>query len=248
MFANRCKRNCDATVNPSEGLVLESEIDSAESAALVEAQYQWHVYERDEQEDKSVWREVIANDDTKINELHLLENTLHPGNTYKVSVVGMVPGRTNGYSELVFSVNIPPSGGSCSVDQTRGYSDETIFSFKCEGWTDEDLPLSYEFQYRNSYGVVSLLYDGIAPVFFTKLPLGDVENNFTLDFQVKIFDSHKTYSTSNVDVKVCESIKVYVLIMVTLIINVFKAIPIKCFVSHRPTDPFFGKVKKKSNH
>ena len=24
-----------------------------------------------------------------------------------------------------------------------------------------------------------------------------------------------------------------------------KAIPIKCFVSHRPTDPFFGKSKKK---
>ena len=24
-----------------------------------------------------------------------------------------------------------------------------------------------------------------------------------------------------------------------------KAIPIKCFVSHRPTDPFFRKVKKK---
>ena len=27
----------------------------------------------------------------------------------------------------------------------------------------------------------------------------------------------------------------------------YKAIPIKCFVSHRPSDPFFGKVKKKKN-
>lgn len=204
MFANRCKRNCDATVNPSEGLVLETEIDTAESAAIVESRYQWHVYERDEQEGKSVWREVIAIDDTRIHQLHLPGNTLHPGNTYKVSVIGMVPGRTNGYSELAFSVNIPPIGGSCSVDPTRGFSDDTIFSFKCEGWTDKDLPLSYEFQYRNSYGVVSLLYDGISPVFFTKLPLGDMENNFTLDFQVKIFDSHKTYSASNIDVKVCE--------------------------------------------
>ena len=26
-----------------------------------------------------------------------------------------------------------------------------------------------------------------------------------------------------------------------------KAIPIKCFVSHRPTDPFFSKSKKKKN-
>ena len=27
--------------------------------------------------------------------------------------------------------------------------------------------------------------------------------------------------------------------------NNTETIPIKCFVSHRPTDPFFGKVKKK---
>lgn len=204
MFDNRCKRNCDATVNPSEGFLLEAQIDTTESGAIVEVRYQWHVYEIYEQEDKSVWTQFISFDNRQINQIHLLENTLHPGNTYKVSVVGMVPGRTNAYSELVFGVNNPPSGGNCSVDQLSGYSDETVFSFKCEGWTDKDLPLSYEFQYRNSYGVVFLLYDGLTPVFFTKLPVGDVENNFALDFQVHIFDSHKTYSTTKVDVKVCE--------------------------------------------
>ena len=41
-----------------------------------------------------------------------------------------------------------------------------------------------------------------------------------------------------------------VIIIITIkdlsILNSGKAIPIKCFVSHRPTDPiFFGKVKKK---
>ena len=29
------------------------------------------------------------------------------------------------------------------------------------------------------------------------------------------------------------------------ILTLIEAIPIKCFVSHRPTDPFFGTVKKK---
>ena len=29
------------------------------------------------------------------------------------------------------------------------------------------------------------------------------------------------------------------------ILTLIEAIPIKCFVSHRPTDPFFGKEKKK---
>ena len=30
-------------------------------------------------------------------------------------------------------------------------------------------------------------------------------------------------------------------------IETVQAIPIKCFVSHRPTDPFFGKVKKNNS-
>ena len=171
----------------------------------MEARYQWNVYEKIEQENSFVWKEFIVKDETKINQIHLLENTLQPENDYKISVIAMVHGRTNGYSELVFSVNIPPRGGTCSVDKRSGYSDETTFSFKCLGWTDKDLPLSYEFQYRTSYGVVSQLFYGITPVFSTKLPVGDYQNNFTVDFQVKIFDSQRTYNTTRVDVQVCES-------------------------------------------
>ena len=169
----------------------------------MKALYQWNVYEKIKQGDSYAWKEFLAKNATKVNQLHLLGNTLQPGNEYKVSVIGMVHGRTNGYSESIFSVNIPPRGGTCSVDKPSGYSDETIFSFECEGWTDEDLPLSYEFQYRHWYGVVSQLYEGITPVFSTKLPIGDHHENFTLDFQVKIFDSHKTYNTTTVDVQVC---------------------------------------------
>lgn len=204
MFDNRCKRNCGATVNPSEGLLLEAQIDTSESGAIMEARYQWNVYEKINQDDGFVWKEFIAKTASKINQIHLPENTLQPGSDYKVSVTGMLHGRTNGYSELVFSVNIPPRGGNCFVDKSSGYSDETTFSFKCEGWSDKDLPLSYEFQYRTSYGVMSQLYDGITPVFSTKLPVGDHQNNFILDFQVKIFDSHRTYNTTRVDVQVCE--------------------------------------------
>ena len=32
------------------------------------------------------------------------------------------------------------------------------------------------------------------------------------------------------------------------ILTLIEAIPIKCFVSHRPTDPFFGTVKKKKKN
>lgn len=183
---------------------MEVQIDTSEAGAGLEARYQWTVYEQIDQEGNLVWKEFIVTNATKINQIHLLKNTLHPGGDYKVSVIGMVHGRTNGYSELVLSVNIPPRGGVCFVDKPSGHSDETTFTFKCEGWSDKDLPLSYEFQYRTSYGVVSQLHEGITPVFSTKLPVGDHQNNFLLDFQVKIFDSHRTYNTTRVDVQVCE--------------------------------------------
>lgn len=204
VFYTRCKRNCGATVNPAEGLLLEAHIESLESLNNIKARYQWNVYNKIEQGGKLAWTEFKATDATTINQIHLQENTLQPGRSYKVSVVGLVHGRTNGYSELIFSVNIPPRDGSCFVDKPGGYSDETTFLFECEGWVDEDLPLSYEFLYYSRHGVVFLLHDGITPAFFTKLPVGDADRNFTLDFQVKVSDAHGTYNTTKIDVQVCK--------------------------------------------
>lgn len=201
-FGDRCKRNCGATVNPSESFLLEAIIDIEESGIIIDARYKWNVYEKTARGDSYIWKEFKTTDATKINQLHLQKNTLKPGNSYKVSVTGMAHGRSNGYSENVYFVNTPPRRGRCSVDKPRGYSDKTVFNFMCEGWIDKDLPLSYEFQYQTRYGVVFLLHHGLSPVFSTSLPIGDVEANFTLDFRVKIFDAQGTYNTTRVDVQV----------------------------------------------
>lgn len=197
----RCKRNCGATVNPSEGLLLEAAIEPTESGAISHAQYQWNVFEKIAQGNNSVWKKIHSKL-TKNNRFHLRENTLVPGNSYKVCVTGKVHGRSDGYSENEYSVGLPPRLGRCGVDKRWGCSDDTVFNFKCEGWVDKDLPLSYEFQYQTRYGVVFLLHHGLSPVFSTSLPVGDVEANFTLDFRVKIFDAHGTYNTTRVDVQV----------------------------------------------
>lgn len=181
---------------------MEVNTETTQSGGVLDARYQWNVYEKIAHGDSFVWKEFKVQNATKINQLYLRQNALHPGNLYKVTVIGMALGRTNGYSENVYTVNIPPRHGRCSVDNPRGLSDETVFNFMCEGWMDTDLPLSYEFQYRNHYGVVFLLHHGILPVFSTSLPVGDVETNFVLDFQVKIIDSHGTYNTTGIDVQV----------------------------------------------
>lgn len=181
---------------------MEVNMETTQSGGVLDARYQWNVYEKIAHGDSFVWKEFKIQNATKINQLYLRQNALHPGNFYKVTVIGMALGRRNGYSENVYTVNIPPRHGRCSVDNPRGLSDETVFNFMCEGWMDTDLPLSYEFQYRTRYGVVFLLHHGILPVFSTSLPVGDVETNFVLDFQVKIIDSHGTYNTTGIDVQV----------------------------------------------
>lgn len=175
-----------------------------ESLNTLQERYKWNVYEKIEEGETFAWTKFKDTDASNVNHIYFLENTLKPGRSYKVSVIGMIHGRADGYSELDFYVNIPPRGGSCFVDKSEGYSDKTSFLFQCKEWADEDLPLSYEFMYYTRYGVVFLLYDDISPVFVTKLPLGDVEKNFTLNLQVKVIDAHGTYNTTKIDVQVCK--------------------------------------------
>ena len=179
---------------------------TTESEALFNLQYHWHLYERVDHRNTFDWKEVKVTDLTNMHQLLIRDHTLNPDRSYKVTVIGQVHGRNDGYSEKFLTVNIPPRYGRCSVDKRSGYSYETVFNIMCEGWIDEDLPLSYEFQYQNRYGVVFLLHYGTSPVFSTSLPVGDAEANFTLDFRVKICDTHGTYNITSVDVQVkCES-------------------------------------------
>lgn len=185
-----------------EGLLLEASIDIIESEAIGDVRYRWIVLEKAYHRESLEWKKFKTVNLTKISQLYLPGNTLLPGNSYKVSVTAMAYGRKDGYSENEYLVNIPPRKGTCTVDNAVGFSKETLFTFLCEGWIDEDLPLSYEFLYQTRYGVVFLLYHGLSPFFSTRLPIGDFERNFKLDFRAKVFDAQGTYSTVGIDIQV----------------------------------------------
>ena len=48
-----------------------------------------------------------------------------------------------GFSDFVFTVNIPPRGGFCNINPREGVTIQTTFFIRCGNWEDEDTPLAY---------------------------------------------------------------------------------------------------------
>ena len=67
---------------------------------------------------------------------------------YKVILSGHVRGGVKGSSTYKVIVNKPPAYGECKVTPTIGKQLDTDFSVSCEGFQDDDWPLSYEFFYQ----------------------------------------------------------------------------------------------------
>lgn len=91
---------------------------------------------------------------TDINSPNLVipgdERLLEENTKYKIRVVVTL---TTGFTytqEITFITNSPPSildgRGGCSVTPTEGLVLTTEFEISCSGWSDEDLPLNYEFR------------------------------------------------------------------------------------------------------
>lgn len=117
-------------------------------------------------------------------------------------LTGRLPGYATGEAELLFTVNKPPYGGRCRVDPSHGIGDESIFSFSCTNWIDKDVPLTYEYFYRNTFGMAILIYRGPKQKVKTKLPVGNPTTNYTLDFAIRIADNQGAFNTTAVKVQV----------------------------------------------
>ena len=66
------------------------------------------------------------------------------GRKYRLQLNAWRPGgQPGGYVIEELFMNVPPKRGSCQIPITQGYALETEFVVKCEGWEDDDKPLSY---------------------------------------------------------------------------------------------------------
>ena len=107
-----------------------------------------------------------------------------------------------------FIVNSPPKkfsvDASCHVVPMEGEAISTEFSITCSGWHDADKPLTYEFTYRDKYGMVMIQVGSLNTV-TTKLPVGEASNEYDLPLEVLVGDSYQDFTSTRLLVKVTVS-------------------------------------------
>ena len=156
---------------------------------------------------------------TKISEIQELISTrvsskslvtrpgvLTPDTRYKFILTAQRPGGYRGYSEYHVTLNSPPVGGVCNVSLTSGVTLITEFTFTCMNWQDPDSLLQYEFIYFTNNNLLNVAYKGVKTSITTKLPAGERENDFTIDFRVRVTDVLGVYTEVRTPVQVWNGI------------------------------------------
>lgn len=86
--------------------------------------------------------------------LNQWENSLMDDGTYRLRGIVHLTDGTTEESEISFRTNSAPypihDDSGCKVNPKKGHAVTTEFFISCDGWYDDDLPLSYEFRYVES--------------------------------------------------------------------------------------------------
>lgn len=204
---NRCVSNCGFNarkVTADQRVVVGSVCEGPGCEAI--SGYRWNLFLKE----KHNWK--------KVNNLQEMASTTLNGPTlvlsgspslrspgdYKVVVNVFMKDKTTEQRQSLFRTNSPPGGSTeskCYVSPQKGQPVVDDFFFKCEGYTDEDLPLNYQFSMSSSVGLV-FFQSSLSPNTSVRLPLGDPNNNYSMFVNVDITDAYGAGIQIPVNVKV----------------------------------------------
>lgn len=136
--------------------------------------------------------------------LAIKENTLLSGREYRISVKIVAPEFSETVAVYDFLTSIPPFGGNCTVDPTTGTALLTRFRFKCEGWEDDDILLSYKVYYKMEESSYILADTGTKQLYSVRLPEGKAADSYEVETRVDIVDFLGSASSVDLRVTVCK--------------------------------------------
>ena len=94
----------------------------------------------------SVLHPLVASTGFHNNNLALVDsNQLLSGKTYRFVLTAETHTGERGASEIEFTMNSQPSGGSVSCTPTIGMAVRDVFFISSPSWIDDDTPLVYRF-------------------------------------------------------------------------------------------------------
>jgi len=195
-------------INPSGKFALMGKC-IGDACSHPDMRYEWEVYtvKKITDDGKIIWEldvavmEAVAQY-TKDVVFVIKKFTLTPSKLYRFTLKGGIIGGAKGLAQRNGFTNTPPKGGNCFPDTYVGEAMQTTFTFTCENWEDEDLPLRYEFVYYNEIGAESLFLFGASNIASGKLPMGAEKDNFTIRFDVRIIDVYEATSVVSFNVSV----------------------------------------------
>ena len=92
--------------------------------------------------------------------------------------------------------------GTCNINPTSGVAHLQQMRAMCSGWTDEDLPLSYELAIPSNASA-SLLCSSSSGSCSAYFPAGD-QDNAKIEIRIRVLDSLKMYTDLKYTIQVNE--------------------------------------------
>jgi hypothetical protein len=106
-------------------------------------------------------------------------------------------------ASLTVLVNAPPVPGVFTVVPTEGNAYSTQYTFSATKWSDENLPISYEFGYISSSGTYLVLLSKSESTYGSSMLSAGLDiNSYIISSRAQIFDSLDGSSIRNFDVTV----------------------------------------------
>ena len=179
--------NCKVKISPSVKLAVQSQCQGSQCYKI--SSYEWILYEY-----SIVWQrkddlQLITDTPLGSSSLVIKGGSLAGGKKYRLALFVTTTDGLSGMSAYDVSTMFPPTGGTCSIIPSSGFSLKTEFNLSCSDWKSDGTPLSYQFQYRQENGLFSMLYNGLNSTFIFWLPPGNTSENYTLKVLVIVTDT-----------------------------------------------------------
>ena len=168
--------NCGSPASASSRISLRTDCNSIRCPVSIK--YGWSLLKNDGNYSHPKWFSQINFEDllvTKVDSKNLVikEQMLKPGSSYKIKVDVLSPNGSFGWAVRQFDTLAVPSGGTCHATLLDRKDVGSWLNITCQGWSDDNEPLTYEFFQESEDGELDMLSYGVWPYSVVYIPPSD---------------------------------------------------------------------------
>ncbi|PFX12463.1 Uromodulin [Stylophora pistillata] len=173
-----CDINCDSPASASSRISLRTDCNTIRCPESLK--YRWSLLKNDGNYSHPKWtyqRNLKFLLSTKADSKNLVikGRKLATESSYKVKVDVQSSNESFGWAAYQFNTSAIPTEGRCHGTQLEKEDVGSWVNITCQGWRDENMPLSYEFFQEVDHGELDMLSYGVRPYSVVHIPPSDVD-------------------------------------------------------------------------